>query len=157
MRRKFFLTALAGISLAAVSAGTAVAGGWGSGCGHCDYGYYPVGGVYYAPPTYSYAPPTITVVPHYVVQPNYIVQRTYVIRQNHYVNETAPCLFACGLGRLFNHGPYYGGAAFVTAPAGYEGYAPGVYPRPYRAHYVATHRRYYGRYYGRRHYQRYYR
>ena len=153
MRRNFFLTAAAAISLATVSAGAALAGDWGSGCGYCGYGNNPVGGVYYAPPTYSYAPPTTTVLRHYVVQPNYIVQRTYVIRQNHYVNETGPCLFTCGLGRLFHHGPYYGGAALVAPAVGFEGYGRRVYPRHYRAHYVAPHRHYYGR----RHYQRYHR
>ena len=102
MRRRVFVTALAGMSLAAVFAGSAAAGNWG--CGTCGYGYYPAGRVYYAPPTYSYAPPTITVVPHYVVQPNYIVRRTYVIRKNYYVNETARCRPAFGLARLFNPG-----------------------------------------------------
>jgi len=151
MRRHFFLTALAGISLAAVFTGDAVAGGWGSGCGYCGHGYFPASQIYYAPPTYSYARPTITVIPHYVVQPNYIVQRTYVIRQNHYINESAPCLITCDLGRLFNPGRYHRESAFVAHPAGYGSYAPGFYPRRYHTHYVSPSRRHYER----RNYRRY--
>jgi hypothetical protein len=39
MHRRFFVTALAGMSLAAVFANSAVAGGAWPGCGNCRYSY----------------------------------------------------------------------------------------------------------------------
>lgn len=48
MCRRFLLTTLAGLSLAAVFAGSAVAGRLGPGCGYCNY-IYPVGQVYHPP------------------------------------------------------------------------------------------------------------
>lgn len=105
MRGRFFASALAGIGLAVAFVSSALAGGWGPGCGYCGYDDYPR--VYYAPPTYSYAPPTVTVIPHYVVQPHYIVNRTYFVRENHYVNETAAaCASTFFLDRLFHPGRY---------------------------------------------------
>jgi hypothetical protein len=148
MRRQFFLTALAGIGSAALFAGSAVAGGWGSGCGYCGYGDYPTSRVYYAPPTYSYAQPTFTVIPHYVVQPNYVVQRTYVIRQTRYISETVPCLIDCDRSYLVNQGQYTE-PALVRPPAYYESYSPGLYPRHYHTRYLPTARRYNERHFHR--------
>jgi hypothetical protein len=155
MRRQIFFAAFAGLSLATLSVSSAAAGGWGANCG-C--GYYPGGQIYYAPPTYSYAEPTITVVPHYVVQPNYVVRRTYVVRQTRYVNEPPryinepkPCPILCGLDHLFDSGP-----AVVAPTVSYESYAPTRYPRHYRGYYHPN-RRYY---HSRRHrygYSRHYR
>jgi len=47
MHNRFFVTALAGMGLAAVFAGSAVAGGSWPGCANCRYGY-PAGQVYRA-------------------------------------------------------------------------------------------------------------
>lgn len=110
-------------------AGSAPAGGlFGSGgCGGCGGGWGEVG---YAPPIYSYAPPTITVVPHYVVQPNYVVERTVVLRPTEYLHESG-CFLGCGGGGyLVNQGQYY------DDPFLYSGYRSGGYYPSYRpAHY----------------------
>ena len=160
MRNRVFLAALIGIGSAALFATSASAGDWGWGCGSCGYSGYAASRVYYAPPTYSYAAPTITVVPHYVVQPNYVVQRTYVVHPTRYINEgpryvagPAPCATACGRGLFVNQGQYATPAALVAAPV-YGGYAAGYYAGGYRVGYVApAHRYYHRRVY--RHYRHY--
>lgn len=139
MHRRILFAALAGLGLATLFTSSAVAGGWSANCG-CSYGYYPAGQIYYAPPTYSYAEPTVTVLPHYVIQPNYVVRRTYVVRQTQYVNEPpryinepAPCPILCDLGHLFDNGH-----AVVSPPVRYESYAPARYPRYHHRYHRAS-------------------
>jgi hypothetical protein len=135
MRHKYFLTALFGIGSAALFAANSVAGEWGSGCGHCDRGYYATRTVDYAQPTYSYAQPTITVYPHYVVQPNYVVHRTYVVPQTYYLSESPTYLRDGDRGYLVNQGQFNTGSSIVEWPTHHESYSPGVYSRRHQTNY----------------------
>ena len=118
----------------------ASAGGWN--CGRCEPAYYGSSSVFYAPPTYTYAQPTVTIVPRIIVQPNYVVERTYVARPSEYLRDTRGCWSGCGDGfRIVNQGQY---PAFGGGSAYYEPYWTEHHPGPYVTRYPAIHRSYYG-------------
>lgn len=114
MLRRIFLTILLGFGATALLTADASAGGWR--CGVCGQ---PSGRVYYAPPTYTYAQPTVTVVPHYIVRPHYVVEQTYVLRPTYYLGAAPVSPRRCHRGLLVNQGQYDTDAATVVAPSCY--------------------------------------
>lgn len=117
MFHRFFLITLLALGSTALLATSASAGGWG--CGSCGYPAYPAS-ITYAPPTYSYASPTVTVVPHYVVRPHYVVEQTRVLRPTYYIRTGAPwgcgCHCRCDGGFFVNQGQFDTEASLIPRP-----------------------------------------
>ncbi len=138
MRTQHLLSAVLAIGSIICAPIGASAGGWN--CGRCEPAYYGSSPPFYAPPTYTYAQPTVTIVPRIIVQPNYVVERTYVVHPTEYLRDTAPCWFGCGDGfRIVNQGQY---PAFEAGSAYYDPYWTDQRPGPYVARYPAMHRSY---------------